>query len=317
MQEDALSESSPRRSVHSHDPLSPKHSSGADDANHAFGDSTVAGHKPVPGTAVSEAPGTLDVTSDPQQDNLAGTGVSTTSSSAPSTIPTPSLASTRSSANRITPMSFEAADTSKEVGAGSSGSMPAVSAPASAAVAAPSPLPVAGERADGSVPASALVASAVHHQDARAEDKKNKAAATLPKIRTESVPSSPQTPREVTAREMLKVESCQLNTSSTVPPQRDNSVGNVVATPGRSALPSPSAATPGAVPEVPELRGVGQHYADGYANAPMPPKSAPNFVNGRRVAPVPQEAATSRLAAGVMSGLPPPMRCVHTFIEVQ
>lgn len=305
------SNSSPRRgSVHSHDPFSPKHSSAA--ASDVFGNVARTGLVPPPSTATEEqVPPTIDVPSEHQPDNLAGTGVSTTSSSAPSTIPTPSLASTRSSVNRVTPLSFEAGDTPTEGTAGSS--MPAVSVPTSAAAVAPSPLPVAGERIDFSVPASDLVASAVQPRNMRTEDK-NESAGSVPTVRMESSPNSPQTPREATAREMLKVESCQLNTSSTVPPQRDNSIGNAVT----SALPSPSAVTPTAVSgaRVPELRGVGQPEqfstaSNGYANVPAPPRSAPDFVNGRRSAPVQQETATSRLATGVMSGLPPPLRCVY------
>lgn len=307
MQDGAVSVSSPhRKSVHSHDSFSPKKAlAGVPATSNAF---SITNSQVVP-------PPDSSADQEPQPDNLAGTGVSTTSSSAPSTIPTPSVASAKSSVNRIAPVSLEAGDGFREARTSGTEPMPVVSAPASAAAAAPSPLPVSSGQAEFSVPASDLVAPSMSSTQIRSEDESKQAAVPQRAAHTESGPNSPKTPRDATAREMLKVESCQLNTSSTVPPQRDNSVGNAIGTPATSALPSPSAVTPSALPgaAVPDLQGAGQQFAvspGAYGNVP-PPRSAPDISSVRRPAPAQQEVATSKLANGAISGLPTPLRCAH------
>lgn len=307
----ALSVSSPhRKSVHSHDPFSPKKAlAGVPATSNAFS-ITNSQVVPPPDSSADQEPQT-DIASEPQPDNLAGTGVSTTSSSAPSTIPTPSVASAKSSINRIAPVSLEAGDGFREARTSGTEPMPVVSAPASSAAAAPSPLPVSSGQPEFSVPASDLVAPSISSTQIRSEDE-SKHAVPQRAAHTESGPNSPKTPRDATAREMLKVESCQLNTSSTVPPQRDNSVGNAIGTPATSALPSPSAVTPSALPgaAVPDLQGGGQQFAvspSAYGNVP-PPRSAPDISSVRRSAPAQQEVATSKLANGAISGLPTPLR---------
>ena len=168
---------------------------------------------------------------------------------------------------------------------------------------------------DGSVPATALVAPAPRDPE---PGEKCQPDASVPTLRAESGPNSPQTPREAAARgeHMLKVDSCQLNTGSTAPPLRDASVGNPGTSSGVPPLPSPSPAAtpngstnasalppgPAAQPPAPKGPGTSSAYATASTRAPLSSPAVTNGIPPKGVTGIPTQGVP-RIGNGVINGV--------------